>query len=89
MTPHDSRNLTNVKFLESALPQGESDYTELDEADCHECKANKKSKNSYSQKKLQFAKNLRHNQTDAEGWLLYYIRRTKEVIKILKQRLRN
>ncbi len=31
-------------------------------------------KNSYSQKKLQFAKNLRHNQTDAEGLLWYYIR---------------
>jgi hypothetical protein len=26
-TPLDSRNLTTVKFLESALPQGESDYT--------------------------------------------------------------
>jgi hypothetical protein len=24
LTPHDSRNLTTVKFLESALPQGES-----------------------------------------------------------------
>ncbi len=27
LTPLDSRNLTTVKFLESALPQGESDYT--------------------------------------------------------------
>ena len=31
-------------------------------------------KNSYSQKKLQFAKNLRHNQTDAEGLRWDYIR---------------
>ena len=28
LTPHDSRNLTAVKFLESALPQGESYDTE-------------------------------------------------------------
>jgi hypothetical protein len=27
LTPLDSRNLTTVKFLESALPQGESDYS--------------------------------------------------------------
>jgi len=31
-------------------------------------------KNSYSQSKLQFAKNLRHNQTDAEGLFWYYVR---------------
>ena len=74
----------------STLPQGEGDYTELKKgdytefkngdntelkkADCAESEANNKSKNLYSQKKLQFAKNLRHNQTDAEGLLWYYIR---------------
>ena len=56
------------------VPLGEGDDTELDKADCNECKTYNKSKNSYSQKKLQFAKNLRHNQTDAEGLLWYYIR---------------
>jgi very-short-patch-repair endonuclease len=48
--------------------------TELEKGCNFERGTNNKSKNLYSQKKLQFAKNLRHNQTDAEGLLWYYIR---------------
>ena len=47
----------------------EGDNSELHKVDNAESKANDKSKILYSQKKLQFAKNLRHNQTDAEGLL--------------------
>ena len=63
--------------LRSEVALDEGDGTEIDNGDCNECKTNNKSKNSYSQKKLQFAKNLRHNQTDAEGLLWYYIRSKK------------
>ncbi len=74
LNPNNFSPSQNFLAENFTLPQGEGDDTELDKADCNECKTNNKSKNSYSQKKLQFAKNLRHNQTDAEGLLWYYIR---------------
>ena len=55
------------KTSSSTLPQGQGDNSELDKVDNAESEANDKSKILYSQKKLQFAKNLRHSQTDAEG----------------------
>jgi hypothetical protein len=44
LTPLDSRNLTTVKFLESALPQGENDSPRTSRRLHKNCRADKPSK---------------------------------------------